>query len=107
MSSVEKWNSNSKDGKKLIDMFRKGMIASNAKPKDIRSSVPEFAKFKANSFRAAFYRLKEQYAPDTHKPSGDGLEKLKGKPENVLIGRKNCVLILLIVDVLYVLKLRK
>jgi hypothetical protein len=73
-----KWNANSKDGQRLLYMFTKGMIATDAKPSQIRASVPEFQKYKADSFRQAFYRMKTQNALFTPK-FGGVLKTEKGK----------------------------
>jgi hypothetical protein len=79
MEYTTKWSSSSTDGKKLIGMFKKGMIATNAKPSEIRASVPEFQRYKANSFRAAFYRLRDQYAVVTPIGGGVALKSEKSK----------------------------
>jgi hypothetical protein len=74
MTHYTKWNSNSKDGKKLVSMLSKGMIVSDAKPGEVRSSVPDFKKYKPTSFRAAFYRLRDQYGVASKgTSSGDGV----------------------------------
>jgi hypothetical protein len=78
-----RWNANSKDGQRLLYMFTKGMIATDAKPSQIRASVPEFQKYKADSFRQAFYRLKTQNALFTPKCGGATLKNEKGKTFSV------------------------
>jgi hypothetical protein len=98
-----KWNANSKDGQRLLYMFTKGMIATDAKPSQIRASVPEFQKYKADSFRQAFYRMKTQNALFTPKCGGVTLKNEKGKPLALFqklccsIFLHHCVLIRLIV----------
>jgi MinD-like ATPase involved in chromosome partitioning or flagellar assembly len=79
MVKYEKWNSNNSDGKKLIRMFKQGRIARSAKPSEIRESDPAFNKYKASSFRGAFYRLRDQY--------GKKKESENGKEEGIKSGK--------------------
>ena len=94
-----KWNSSSADGKKLIAMFKKGMIATVAKPSEIKNSVPEFHKYKGNSFRSAFYRLRDQYSQDKPIGADVGLKGDKGKYKTVITELFFVVLNMPIIDV--------
>lgn len=67
-----RWDAKSKDGKELEAMFKKGLIAYDAKPAQIREANPLWVKnYNADQFRNAFNRLKKQY--DTQSaPSNKG-----------------------------------
>lgn len=58
-----RWDSKSKDAKKLQGMFQKGMIASDATPKMILDSVQEWKdKYTTSQFRNAFNRYKNEFS---------------------------------------------
>lgn len=57
---MTRWDNKSKDARDLEAMFKKGMIAFDAKASLIRSSNPIWvAKYDANQFRNAFNRIKK------------------------------------------------
>lgn len=57
-----RWDSNSKDADKLMKMFQNGQISTDATPKMILDSVPDWkAKYKTDQFRNAFNRFKVLY----------------------------------------------
>jgi hypothetical protein len=60
----KKWDSKGKDGLKLRMMLFNGKINPHTKPSIIRDSLPEFQQYNPNSFRQAFYRMREEVSMD-------------------------------------------
>jgi hypothetical protein len=60
---MTRWDSKSKDATQLEGMFRKGMIAHDAKAGTIRDGNPNWKKnYTSGQFRNAFNRLKKIYS---------------------------------------------
>lgn len=57
-----RWDAKSKDAKDLENMFKKGMIASDAKASSIRETNPGWKdRYDVGQFRNAFNRIKGRY----------------------------------------------
>jgi len=69
---MTRWDAKSKDAKELEGMFKKGIIAFDAKASNIRESNPLWVKnYTADQFRNAFNRIKKQHDM-IHAPSNKG-----------------------------------
>lgn len=60
--SPPRLTANSKAMKKLKQSLDAGILTGNETPKAVWTSDPMFQKFSLNTFRAAWYRIRKDYA---------------------------------------------